>query len=98
MLCQLVPSQRPRRLTVTDPAEVNRPPGELAPAVERSPISASVTRLVSITEAEPPASSGFKLKTIQFSAEITAKGEFKLLGTGGGMEAKSAVVFTLEKG
>ena len=40
----------------------------------------------------------FQLNEIQFNAEITGNGEFKLLGTGVGVEAKSAVTFVLQRG
>jgi len=39
----------------------------------------------------------FQLNEIQFNAEITGNGEFKLLGTGVGVEAKSAVTFVLTR-
>lgn len=39
----------------------------------------------------------FRLSEIQFSAEITGNGEFKLLGTGVGIEASSAVTFVLQR-
>ncbi len=39
----------------------------------------------------------FRLNEIQFSAEITGNGEFKLLGTGVGVEASSAITFVLQR-
>lgn len=39
----------------------------------------------------------FELDEIQFSAEISANGEFKLVGTGVGVEASSAVTFVLKR-
>lgn len=39
----------------------------------------------------------FQLNEIQFNAEITAKGEFKLLGTGIGIEGSGGVTFILQR-
>jgi hypothetical protein len=39
----------------------------------------------------------FNLQQIQFSAELSANGEFKLLGTGVGAEASAAITFVLER-
>jgi len=39
----------------------------------------------------------FSLEEVEFSAEITADGEFKLLGTGVGLEAKGGVKFKLRR-
>ncbi len=39
----------------------------------------------------------FQLHEIQFSAEITGNGDFKLLGTGVGVEAKSSITFVLQR-
>ncbi len=39
----------------------------------------------------------FELEEIQFSAEITGDGEFKLLGTGVGVEVGSSVTFVLKR-
>jgi len=49
-----------------------------------------------ITE-HTPSDSPFQLNEIQFTAEITANGDFKLLGTGVGVEASSAVTFILQR-
>jgi hypothetical protein len=46
---------------------------------------------------EEPSVGSFELDEIQFSAEISANGEFKLLGTGVGIEASTGVVFTLKR-
>jgi hypothetical protein len=53
--------------------------------------------LQSIVAIEEPEDGQFSLTEIQFSAEITASGDFKLLGTGVGIEASSAVTFVLER-
>jgi hypothetical protein len=50
--------------------------------------------IVDVDEAEP---GSFRLTEIQFSAEIAANGEFKLVGTGVGLEASSAVTFVLQR-
>lgn len=39
----------------------------------------------------------FELNEIQFSAEIGANGDFKLLGTGIGLDSKSGVTFVLRR-
>ncbi|HSH77370.1 MAG TPA: hypothetical protein VLA19_02420 [Herpetosiphonaceae bacterium] len=39
----------------------------------------------------------FRLNEIQFSAEITGNGEFRLLGTGVSVEASSAITFVLQR-
>ncbi len=56
-----------------------------------------MSSLQSIIEVHAPTDSPFQLNEIQFSAEITANGDFKLLGTGVGVEAKSAVTFVLQR-
>lgn len=39
----------------------------------------------------------FQLAEIQFSAELTGTGEFRLLGTGVGLQASSAITFVLQR-
>lgn len=56
-----------------------------------------VESLRGILDVEVPALGNFELSEIQFSAEISANGEFKLLGTGVGLEASSGVTFTLRR-
>lgn len=56
-----------------------------------------MSSLQSIIDVHTPNDSSFQLNEIQFSAEITANGDFKLLGTGVGVEAKSAVTFVLQR-
>ena len=53
--------------------------------------------LKAIIDVEVPAVGDYTLDEIQFSAEITANGEFKLVGTGVGLEATSGVTFTLRR-
>jgi hypothetical protein len=47
--------------------------------------------------AEPVPAGAFRLAEIQFSAEIGADGDFKLLGTGVGVSAKSGITFVLRR-
>lgn len=56
-----------------------------------------VESLSNVVDVDSPAIRGFELDEIQFSAEITANGEFKLMGTGVGVEAKGGVTFTLKR-
>ena len=53
--------------------------------------------LQSIIEVDATEGGPFQLNEIQFSAEITANGDFKLLGSGVGLEAKGAVTFVLQR-
>ena len=53
--------------------------------------------LSEVVDVDTPGIRGFELEEIQFSAEITANGEFKLMGTGVGVEAKGGVTFTLKR-
>jgi hypothetical protein len=53
--------------------------------------------LQGMLEDEPVAASPFQLMEVEFSAEITGNGEFKLLGSGIGVEAKGAVKFVLRR-
>jgi hypothetical protein len=53
--------------------------------------------LQGIIEVDASTSSPFQLNEIQFSAEITVNGDFKLLGTGVGLETKGAVTFVLRR-
>ena len=53
--------------------------------------------LKKIIDVKVPAVGDFELDEFQFRAEITADGDFKLLGTGIGIEATSGVTFTLRR-
>ena len=53
--------------------------------------------LKAIVDVEVPTVGQFELDEVQFSAEISANGEFKLMGTGAGLEATSGVTFTLRR-
>jgi hypothetical protein len=50
-----------------------------------------------IDAAEVDEESPFQLQEIHFSAEISASGEFKLLGTGVGVEGSSMITFVLQR-
>jgi hypothetical protein len=56
-----------------------------------------MAKLQSIVHTDDEHSGAFRLDEIQFSAEISADGEFKLMGTGVGFEAKSGVTFVLKR-
>jgi hypothetical protein len=45
----------------------------------------------------PPPKSRFVLEEVEFSAEVSADGEFKLLGAGVGVEARGGVTFKLRR-
>src|SRR5215208_4877910 len=53
--------------------------------------------LQSIIDVGEGYSGQFHLNEIQFNAEIADNGEFKLVGTGVGVEAKGAVTFVLRR-
>jgi hypothetical protein len=53
--------------------------------------------LKAIVDGELPAVGQFELDEVQFTAEIAADGQFKLLGTGVGLQASSGVTFTLRR-
>ena len=54
-------------------------------------------KLQSIAHVDDEHPGAFRLEEIQFSAEITADGEFKLIGSGVGVEAKSGITFVLKR-
>lgn len=56
-----------------------------------------VSGLQEMMDAETDETGPFQLNEIQFSAEITASGEFKLLGTGVGIGGSSAITFVLQR-
>ncbi len=56
-----------------------------------------MSSLQSIIDVHEAGAGPFQLNEIQFNAEITAKGEFKLLGTGIGVEGSGAVTFVLQR-
>ncbi len=63
----------------------------------RNHFKAFMANLQAMIDVEYPDDLPFELKEIQFGAEITADGEFKLLGTGVGIEVSSAVTFVLQR-
>ena len=56
-----------------------------------------VSGLQSMIDTNMDETSPFQLNEIQFSAEITASGEFKLLGTGVGVQGSSSITFVLQR-
>lgn len=56
-----------------------------------------VSNLQGMIDDETLENSPFQLNEVQFSVEITADGEFKLMGTGVGVQAGSAVTFKLSR-
>jgi hypothetical protein len=56
-----------------------------------------VSGLQSMIDAEMDEASPFQLQEIHFGAEISASGEFKLLGTGVGVQGSSMITFILQR-
>ena len=56
-----------------------------------------MTVLQAIIAVQESTAGPFNLAEVQFKAEIAADGEFKLLGTGVGARATSAVTFVLKR-
>ena len=56
-----------------------------------------VDSMQSIIEKKMDDNASFQLNEIQFSAEITASGDFKLLGTGVGVRSSSMITFVLQR-
>lgn len=68
------------------------PVGEL-----RARFKQFMAELQAIIEEDAISNGPFHLSEIQFNAEITGKGEFKLLGIGLGGEVSNAITFTLTR-
>jgi len=66
-------------------------------SVLRDRFQAFLASLRNMIDVDLPGDLPFELEEIQFSAEITASGEFKLLGAGVGLEIGSAVTFVLQR-
>lgn len=56
-----------------------------------------VSELQSIVDAKIDEASLFQLDQVLFSAEIGASGDFKLLGTGIGIQGSSSITFVLQR-
>lgn len=69
----------------------------VAPEALREGFRAFLGELRQVVTTDSPRVGDFVLEEITFSAEIGANGEFKLLGTGVGLSASSAVSFTLRR-
>lgn len=63
----------------------------------RDHLRALVAQLHEMVTWDHPAGSGFRLEEVEFSAEITAEGEFKLMGVGATAGAKGAIKFVLKR-
>lgn len=63
----------------------------------RSSFEGFLANLKTIIDVQVPRVGAFELEEVQFNAEISANGDFKLLGTGVGIEAQSGVSFTLRR-
>lgn len=63
----------------------------------REGFSRFLAGLREIIDVQVPVVGDFELEEVQFTAEISANGEFKLLGSGVGVDAKSGVTFTLRR-
>jgi hypothetical protein len=90
-------------IVTTDALSARRDRGENVRRVVESSVShdqlqQALTRfidtLAGLLQAGETRSGDFELDEVGFSAEIGADGEFKLLGTGVGVSASSAVTFT----
>ena len=56
-----------------------------------------VSGLQSMMDAKVDEASSFQLNEVHFSAEISAAGEFKLLGAGVGVQGSSMITFVLQR-
>ena len=56
-----------------------------------------VSGLQSMMDAKVDEASAFQLNEVHFSAEISASGEFKLLGSGVGVRGSSMITFVLQR-
>ncbi len=63
----------------------------------RHSFSRFLESLNELIDVEVPVVGDFELQEVQFRAEISADGDFKLLGAGVGIEASSGVTFTLRR-
>lgn len=70
---------------------------EVSVALLRDNFQSFMANLQSMIDVELDKEFPFELQEIQFSAEISANGAFKLLGTGVGIEASSSVTFILQR-
>lgn len=56
-----------------------------------------ISNLQAMIDFDTPSNLPFELGEVQFSAEIAANGDFKLLGVGVGVEVSNAVTFVLQR-
>ena len=80
-------------------SQVDRVSSEVSIDTLRNKFSEFMTSLEEAfaVDAIQTATGAFELTEIQFSAELSASGDFKLLGTGVGVSAGSALAFVLRR-
>ncbi|MBU2662690.1 hypothetical protein KOI35_04145 [Actinoplanes bogorensis] len=71
--------------------------GEVPAAVLRERVEQFVATMGSVLDGVPAAMGEYRLEQVQISAEISAKGQVSLLGTGGELAGKSGLTFTFVK-
>lgn len=79
--------------------EVSRVSAEVSVAALRDKFNEFMASLQEVFDADALKTKAgvFEVTEIQFSAELSASGDFRLLGSGVGMAAASALTFTLRR-
>lgn len=65
--------------------------------VLKEKMSDFITNLLEVTNDLPVPQNGYKLSEFEITAEITAQGEFKICGTGIGLEGKGGLIFRFKR-
>lgn len=60
-------------------------------------LTAFIAKLHDLVTFEEKRESNFRLETVEFSAEISAEGEFKLMGVGGSAGATGTIKFVMKR-
>jgi hypothetical protein len=68
--------------------------GEVSADVLRERIGKFLSTMREVLADAPATVGGYRLEQVQISAEISAKGQVSLLGTGGELSGKSGLTFT----